>query len=345
MKKYILLSLKILISFGLFYYLFNLININYLFKYYSKVNIVFLSIPFLILFFQYTLSALKWRLILVADNISIRFLFLIRSYLIGNFLSLFLPTSFGGDVYRAYSLKKHNCNVGQNVSSVLFDRLSGLFTLMSIAILSYACFLKKIVDYRFLTAYFLIMLLFWFLVSERSIAFLDGLNSRLLSFINSILKSLNKYKNNKAILLKVILVSFMFHNNVIWLVKLYCIAMNVDISIKHLYMIVPLIYLIEALPISINGWGVREGAFVYFFLQIGKTAEEAVAVSLLLIAMRYFFSMSIGGSLFFTTIFWAKKRNNILYGNQNSAISILRRKTKTFYKMLSFSKSIVSRKS
>jgi hypothetical protein len=54
----------------------------------------------------------------------------------------------------------------------------------------------------------------------------------------------------------------------------------------------------EIIPISINGFGVREGAFVFFFLQLGYKREEALAVSLLLITIRYIFSLTIGGSLF-----------------------------------------------
>lgn len=42
-------------------------------------------------------------------------------------------------------------------------------------------------------------------------------------------------------------------------------------------MVIPLIYLTETLPISINGLGVREGAFVFFFTQAGYAAEKALA--------------------------------------------------------------------
>lgn len=312
MKKYILL-LKILITIGLIYYLFRRIDISRLSKQYSNLNLVILSIPLMILFCQCALKALKWKIILAEDNISVHYLYLARSYLIGNFMSLFLPTSIGGDFYRVYSLRKHSSKLGKNISSVLFDRFTGLFTLFTIAILSYICVFKEVIEYKLLAFYFFIVLFFWFSTSTRLITFLDSINSRLISFINLILKSFNRYKNKKTALLKVFLISFIFHSNVVWIVKFYCIAVNVDISIVNLYMFVPLIYITELFPITINGWGVREGAFVYFFSQVGKTIEEAVAVALLLITMRYLFSMLFGGSLFFTTIYKSKNKENVAY--------------------------------
>jgi hypothetical protein len=50
--------------------------------------------------------------------------------------------------------------------------------------------------------------------------------------------------------------------------------------------VVPIVFLSEVLP-SINGIGVRDGAFVFLFTLVGTTAEKAMAVSLMVLAMRY----------------------------------------------------------
>jgi hypothetical protein len=71
-------------------------------------------------------------------------------------------------------------------------------------------------------------------------------------------------------------------------------------------MVIPLIYLTEALPISINGLGVREGAFVFFFTQTGVSKEKALALGLLVISIRYIFVMLTGGSLFLKEMFVSK---------------------------------------
>ena len=66
-------------------------------------------------------------------------------------------------------------------------------------------------------------------------------------------------------------------------------------------MIIPLIYLTEALPISINGLGVRESAFAFFFVMNGLTVEEGIAVSLLIVAERYLLGI-LGGSLLLASV-------------------------------------------
>ena len=73
-------------------------------------------------------------------------------------------------------------------------------------------------------------------------------------------------------------------------------------------MFVPLICLSEALPISINGFGVREGAFVFFFGVAGIASEEAFAVSILVMVVRYCFSACVGGSLAFVEFVYPKRK-------------------------------------
>ena len=43
---------------------------------------------------------------------------------------------------------------------------------------------------------------------------------------------------------------------------------------------VPLCTLLQAVPISFNGWGLREGLFTLYFAQVGLPRESALAFSL-----------------------------------------------------------------
>lgn len=315
LKAKILFLFKATVSAGLLFYLIRQISIDDILNQYSKINTLLLPIAFILLFLQIALSSLKWKYILRSENIVPPYLFLLKSYCIGAFISLFLPTSFGGDIYRVYALKKYSLNLFQNTSSVLFDRLSGLFALCSISIISYTFFYKNIIDYRLLGLYILAVILFCVLSSERILGILGKIGLRILKVFISILESFNKYANDRQMLLKSLFVSFLFQNNIILIVKLYCIAMNIDISIEYLYMSVPLIYLTEALPITINGLGFREGAFVFFFLQAGYAKHEALAVAFLAITMRYLFGLTIGGTLFFQTLLFQNKKEKDIEPN------------------------------
>jgi len=46
-------------------------------------------------------------------------------------------------------------------------------------------------------------------------------------------------------------------------------------------LIVPVITVIGLIPVTINGIGLREGAFVFIFTQMGVTASQSLILSLL----------------------------------------------------------------
>ncbi len=94
----------------------------------------------------------------------------------------------------------------------------------------------------------------------------------------------------------VLLLAFVFQFNIVVIIKVYTLALGIEVSFFVLLVIVPLIFLTEVLPISINGLGVRESAFAFFFVMNGLTVEEGVAVSLLIVAERYLLGL-VGGSL------------------------------------------------
>ena len=93
----------------------------------------------------------------------------------------------------------------------------------------------------------------------------------------------------------------MFQLTVVVVNKIYTLALGIEVSFGLLLVIIPLIYLTEALPISINGLGVRESAFAFFFAMNGLTVEEGIAVSLLIVAERYLLGI-LGGSLLLASV-------------------------------------------
>ncbi len=137
MKNKFLLIIKFIVSVGLLIFLFRQINIQNVIDRYADLDVRFLVLAYVMLVIQYLLSTFKWQNILQSDNISMPYGFLMETCFIGNFISFFLPSGFGGDIYRVYDTQNINQNLLSSTSSVLFDRLSGLFALLSIACISY----------------------------------------------------------------------------------------------------------------------------------------------------------------------------------------------------------------
>jgi hypothetical protein len=57
-------------------------------------------------------------------------------------------------------------------------------------------------------------------------------------------------------------------------------SMRIALQLSACFLMVPLCALIQAIPISFNGWGVRESVFILYFRQLGLPRETALAFSL-----------------------------------------------------------------
>ncbi|PIQ81830.1 MAG: hypothetical protein COV76_06960, partial [Candidatus Omnitrophica bacterium CG11_big_fil_rev_8_21_14_0_20_64_10] len=76
-------------------------------------------------------------------------------------------------------------------------------------------------------------------------------------------------------------------------------ALNLPIPLLFLILVVPIIITVSQLPISLNGWGIREIATIQFLARVHIGPSEATAVSLLC-AVIPFLSAAIGAVLFLT---------------------------------------------
>ncbi len=73
-------------------------------------------------------------------------------------------------------------------------------------------------------------------------------------------------------------------------------ALHIDVSIYFFLVVIPIVYLATAIPISIGGLGVREGVLTFFLVQTGVVASDAVLLAFLIYLNRLGVAM-IGGVL------------------------------------------------
>jgi uncharacterized protein (TIRG00374 family) len=307
MKRRPLFFVKLAVSIGLLGVLVTLVDLRTLLDRFRDVDLRFIAVAVGIFFAQYVLSTFKWQVLLRADGIVMPYGFLLRTYMIGNFMSLFLPTSFGGDVYRVLATKGVNRDLAKSTSSVLFDRLSGLFALVSIACVSYVFLPEGRYKAPLVGLYLVGIACFLAFTSDRAVERLRASRFAVLSKTSKLLRSIHRYTRTRWVLFVVLGVSFLFQLNIVFMNKAYTLALGMDVLLGQLLVIIPLIYLTEALPIAINGLGVRESAFVFFFVLIGRSKEEGLALSLLVIGMRYLLAMT-GGLVLLGTILDVFKR-------------------------------------
>jgi hypothetical protein len=69
-------------------------------------------------------------------------------------------------------------------------------------------------------------------------------------------------------------------------------SLKIPIGFSELAVIVPISFVVQMLPVSMNGFGIREATFGFYFTRIGLPLESAILVSFLGAALVMLFSLT-----------------------------------------------------
>jgi len=75
-------------------------------------------------------------------------------------------------------------------------------------------------------------------------------------------------------------------------------ALHLHLTFWDLAVIVPLSFIVQMLPVSLNGFGIREATYAFYFKSIGQPIESAILMSLVGTALVMAFSLS-GAAVWF----------------------------------------------
>lgn len=247
--------------------------------------------------------AKRLQLIFAAEEVKIGLGVTCNLTFIGIFFNNFLPTSVGGDIVKAMCASRITGHPVKSVTSVLMDRIFGLFTFILIPSVS-LFFVREmnpkvqIVIYSFLTfSIFCFVLLF-----NRSVArqfhFVERLldRVRLGSKARQIYDGLHNFRNHKGVIVRAMLLSVA--GQCISLLGVYLLGVALGApreTLPYFFLLIPVVHLISMLP-SLNGLGIREVAYVYF-LKSHIGTEKAAAIGILWLAVLIFMSL-IGGLIY-----------------------------------------------
>ncbi len=220
---------------------------------------------------------------------------------IGYFFNNFLPTAIGGDIAKAYYASKKTNNKVASYAAVLADRLLGLIATLLVA-LTGLLFIGKSIDNKFILwavpfIFILVVLMIVFLLKKNNgpakvSSGEKGIFNKIKEKSLKLYTAVNLYRNSPGILVKGIALSLLLQSLSIVSIYLFVLCIGGNMPLFRLFLIVPLVWAVSMLP-SLNGLGVREGAFVYFLKgYIGP--EKAFAVSILWLGFIMMYSL-IGG--------------------------------------------------
>jgi uncharacterized protein (TIRG00374 family) len=241
------------------------------------------------------MMAYKWNILLRVKSIQIPLLNITGTYLTSTFLGVFLPATVGGDAIRAYAVSKEGHRSGDVISSIILERLLGtaalfIFVLASI-ILSISVFGERFFDniwhlfWLVLGLLAALSILIWISLSQRlvkrGVAWIRQRNEKLVE--NKIARKLQEgyssylsYRDDR-LELGVFLVLSMIENFFPILMNYsLSLAFGMEIPLLYFFILTPIVLVLVRLPISIDGIGIQEGAFVYFLTLIAVPRSEAL---------------------------------------------------------------------
>ena len=249
------------------------------------------------------ISAWRWWELLHIHGIPHRFADLVRWYFIAQFFNNFLPTSIGGDgfrVYRTYSRRRYRSTA---FLVVFMERLSGLAALLVLGWIAAGWMVVGSGD-AFSRRVFLggtaigvasviaLLVLVW-LVRRYGAA----VASRLPSIVTNVLEHARDYRRNPRATARALLTAFGFHLSALLWTWCLARAVGADISFAALLVVMSLVSVVSVLPLSINGIGLVDGAFIVLAGQYGMDHESGLTFVLLQRALVAL--VSVIGMLFY----------------------------------------------
>jgi glycosyltransferase 2 family protein len=256
------------------------------------------------------LSAYQWRGLLRAAHLYVDLVDLVKLYLVGIAFNHVLPTGLGGDAVKVLYMGYRENERARSAGALLLCRVTGFLAMLLIAVPAlfiwstqldptlcfWLCLLIISIGGAIGCAFLLLFLLPRFASSsmQRSIwlAWLDPLN-----------KALRRQLWSPAALLQAVASGWVF-----WCVAIlncYCYASSLGLNVPFYFFLiaVPFVALVSFLPVSLNGFGLRENAFVFAFATVHVSSTHAFLLVLLLdfqalcfAALGAYLYMTIGSS-------------------------------------------------
>lgn len=248
--------------------------------------------------------AVRLRLIFGVKGIPISLAESTHLTLVGYFFNNFLPTSVGGDVVKALCAARVTKSGVKSFTAVLMDRIFGLFTFILIPSLTLLCHLKNIGNplvpvmvYSLLVVSGVCFLLIFSRRVARRFRFVERLLDRigLGKKVRELYEGLHDFRYHKKAIFGAMLLSVVGQSVSIFVLYLMARALGSDVSPVYFFLLVPVVHLVSMLP-SLNGLGIREGAYTYFLTPyMGR--EYAFALGILWLGLLILLSI-IGGVIY-----------------------------------------------
>jgi len=271
-----------------------------------------IAIAILLTLIDRTLMAYRWIVLLCTVDAGRRppLADVIRIFFVSTFVGTFLPASVGGDAVRAYSLSKLGVLPHDAIASVFMDRALGVLSVLAMA-LAGLTFARDIAGSPAVVAALgvtaaacaaIVLVIFNRHAAMAAAGLVEWLPfAAVRAAVHHLLESIRKYAGHPFPLVNVLTCSIGVQ--ALRIVQAYYLgrALGIVADLDIYFAFVPVILLIMLLPVTVNGIGTSQAAFVWFFARAGVPAASAFALSVLFVALGIVGNLP-GGLLFLANL-------------------------------------------
>ncbi len=319
------------LSIGLIGLLITWIDTDTLIDTLGNADLYYLGSAFSLMIISRLLMPIKWNILLRSQNQNIKWKEAIKIYYVSSFFGIFLPATVGGDVLRSFYTQKNGIELKDTLASIIVERLVGAITTAGLGIFGGVVFIlyfSKVetdlhtVIYGASILLIAFTLIFYFSLTTPFSKFVSNVSGRIAKYkktkklsekLLELYQSYFLYKEQKKTLLLFTLLTFV--ESVLPALWSWLLALSIGItSVDFIYYcaFVPIVLLMTRLPITIDGFGLNEGAYVYFLSIVGISATQGFLVGIIS-HILFLISMSPGAVIYLLNdnTFSRKKKSTI----------------------------------
>lgn len=268
-------------------------------------------ISLLVMLLNTFILAEKYQIVMTPSGIYQTFLKLVKINLICRFYSMFLTSAIGQGVIRWHISTKNQQGRLKFLAVIFFERATFVFALCAIVAISLSLARPQTANQTLksisvpltilllgLTLYFFFLnssgLFNWFnrMASNASRRNKSMLVEKSIDFIGMF----SMYHGKTRILVSSLFLSFAWQLFFLLRVHFLMVSANVPLDFVDLSWIASLVLMVQALPVSINGIGLRETAYAFLFKTQGLPSEQGVLIGILIFSQMLLIS-AIGGTV------------------------------------------------
>ena len=307
-RQTLLWILKIGVSASLLVLLFTRIDAATMWRLMRGASVSWIAAALTLYLAMLLVSTWRWRVLLQAQHVHLTFPTLLNSYFVATFANNFLPSNIGGDVVRIRDTARAAGSKTLATAVVLADRGVGLLGLVLVAACGSTLAAQRSEALgplssgllwaglaAALAACVLVLALpkqLGLLLRPLRVFHADWVDQRITLIIDALLR----FQRAPAAMVVGFLGSIVVQGMLVAFYAAVAAALHLTVPLGHLAILVPISFIVQMMPLSVNGLGVREATFGLYFKSIGLPLESAMALSFIGAALIMLFSMSGAGA-------------------------------------------------